>query len=354
VAIDAHGLRGIARIPGVRPLHALRLVRLPRLIARYGARIDPETPERGADLDDRSLGDFGRLYFGRSVLAHWMGPIVSETSLGDVNELSRVLFLRRFRSHSRERPGLLRAALGELVEAAAAKLPLQCGVDASRIERRADGGLALAVSDGGAERVLTPDAVVVATSAADAACLADPVLVTAEREALAGVRYRPAISVAVGMRRPFSSQPQHIRIPHTEASPLESVLLEPGMRGSRVPDGRGLALLRATGTWSEANFGAPEEALRKELLGAFAHIHPGAESGVLFARLYRVERAVPRFDVGHYRRIAGFERVKGELRREGRRLYFAGDYLMDPSVEGALGSAHRAAAAVAEDLAAVV
>jgi protoporphyrinogen oxidase len=353
-AIDPQGLRGIARIPGVRPLHALRLVRLPRLIARYGARIDPDSPETGADLDDRSLGDFGRLYFGRSVLAHWMGPIVSETSLGDVDDLSRVLFLRRFRSHGRERPALLRAALGELVEAAAAKLPLECGVDAARIERRADGGLALAVSRDGAERVLTPDAVVVATSAADAARLAAPVLVTAERDGLAAVRYRPAVSLAVGMRRPFFSQPQHIRIPRTEASPLESVLLEPGIRGGRVPDGRGLAVLRATGAWSEASFSAPEETLRKELLGAFARIHPGAESAVLFARLFRAERAVPRFDVGRYRGIACFERVQRELRREGRRLYFAGDYLMDPSVEGALASAGRAAAAVAEDLAAVV
>jgi oxygen-dependent protoporphyrinogen oxidase len=348
--VDARGLLGVGRIPGVHPLHALRLVRLPRLISRYGVRIDPEAPERAADLDDRSLGDFGRLYFGRSVLAHWMGPFVTGTSLGDADDLSRVLFLRRYRSHGRERPGLLRSALGELAEAAAAKLPVKYGAEALRVERRPDGGVALAVQVGGVERVFEPDAVVVATSAPEAARLTAPALVAAERDGLAEVRYQPALSLAVALRRPFFPHPQHIQVPHTEGSPLEIVLLEPGVRGGRVPDGRGLALLRATGAWSGAYFDAPEETVRKELLDAFARIRPGAESAVLFSKLHRVERALPRFDVGRYRQIARFERVQRELRREGRRLYFAGDYLMDPTLEGALASAHRATATVAEDL----
>jgi protoporphyrinogen oxidase len=219
-----------------------------------------------------------------------------------------------------------------------------------RVERGSDGGLALAVQVGGATRVFEPDAVVVATSAPEAARLTAPALVAAERDGLAEVRYQPALSLAVGLRRPFFPHPQHIQLPHAEGSPLEAVLLEPGVPGGRVPDGRGLALLRATSAWSEAYFDAPEETVCKELLDAFARIRPGAESAVLFSKLYRVERALPRFGVGHYRQIARFERVQRELRREGRRLYFAGDYLMDPTLEGALASARRAAAAVAEDL----
>ena len=223
------------------------------------------------------------------------------------------------------------------------------GADVRAVECRGDGGIALRVRGPEAERAARPDAVVVATSAPDAALIAAPALVAAERDGLAAVRYQPALSLAVGLRRPFFSHARHIHVPHTEGSPLESVLLEPGVRGGRVPDGRGLALLRATGAWSEASFDAPDEAVSKELLRAFARVHPGAELAVLFSKLYRVERAVPRFAVGHYRGIARFERVQRALRREGRRLYFAGDYLVDPSLEGALASAQRAAAAVAED-----
>jgi protoporphyrinogen oxidase len=124
------------------------------------------------------------------------------------------------------------------------------------------------------------------------------------------------------------------------------------MRGGRVPDGRGLAFLRATGAFSRATFDAPDEAVCKELLAALVQLFPGAASAVLFSRVFRVERAQPCFGVGRYRAIANFERIQSELRAEGRRLYFAGDYLMDPSFEGAIASAHRVADAVVRDLSA--
>ena len=54
-AIDPRGLFGVAAIPGVRRLQAARLVRLPRLLARYAAQLEPDAPERAAPLDDRSL-----------------------------------------------------------------------------------------------------------------------------------------------------------------------------------------------------------------------------------------------------------------------------------------------------------
>jgi oxygen-dependent protoporphyrinogen oxidase len=349
--VDSRRLPGIARIPGVRPLEALRLLRLPRLAARYGERIDLEAPERAADLDDRSIGDFGRLYFGRSVLAHWIEPFVTEESLGEAEELSRVLFLRRHRARARERPGVLRAALGEVAAAAAAGLTVRYGIEARRVARRADGGLSLTVGSRAAQQVVEPDAVVLATSAGEAARSAASALVTAERDALAAVRYQPAVSLAVALRRPFYPHTHHIQLAHVGGSPLENVLLEPGMPGGRVPDGRGLALLRATGSWSEANFGAPDDSLSKELMGAFARVVPGAQAAVLFTKLFRVERFMPRFGVGHYRQIARLEAVEQGLRREGRRLYVAGDYRMDPSLEGAVSSGWRAASKVIEDFA---
>jgi protoporphyrinogen oxidase len=350
--VDPRGLLGVGRIPGVRPLDALRLVRLPRLAARYGDRIDLEAPERAADLDDRSIGDFGRLYFGRSVLANWIEPFVTGESLGHADDLSRVLFLRRHRARGRARPGVLRAALGEVAAAAAAGLTVRYGIEARRIEWRAHGGLSLTVGARAAEQVVEPDAIVLATSATEAARLASPALVTAERDVLAAVRYQPAVSLAVALRRPFAPHTQNIQLAHSDGSPLENVLLEPGQPGGRVPDGRGLALLRATGRWSEANFGAPEESVSKELMGAFARIVPGAQSAVLFTKLFRVEQYMPVFAVGHYRRIARHEAVEGSLRADGRRLYLAGDYRMDPSLEGALSSGYRAAGNVIQDFSA--
>ena len=90
--------------------------------------------------------------------------------------------------------------------------------------------------------------------------------------------------------------------------------------------------------------------LAKELQEAFEQLFAGARGASEWGRLYRLPRAAPRFDVGRYREIARFERIQVDQRASGRRLYFAGDYLMDPSWNGALLSGQRAARAVNADL----
>lgn len=348
--VDTRSWLGIARIRGI-PLHqALRLLRLPRLDRRYGDQIDCERPERAAALDDRSLADFGRLYFGRSVMERWMSPLVSRNSLGDERDTSRALFLQHYREAAGARLGLLRSTCDELVERATASLSTHTGVCVMRIETRRGGRFRLALRTGDRESNADADAVVVATSAPEAARLAGAALTLAERDSLEKVSYTPSLSLAVGLRRWFSSHPQYIQFSHAEGSPLEAALLEPGVSGGRVPEGRGLALLHATGAWSNAYFDAPDDTLRKELIDAFAQVLPRIQGAELFTEILREPRAAPRFPVGRYRDIADFGRIQTDQRQLGRRLYFAGDYLMAPGWNGALVSGTRAAAAVEEDL----
>lgn len=349
VEIEPRSLVGIARIPGVRWRDAARLLRLGRLMTRFGERLAPDAPESAAPVDDRSLADFGRLYFGPSLLERWLAPGVTGVALGDAGETSRALFLRRHRTHGGARLGVPRGAFGELAEAAASKLGVRYGVEAVGLEPRPDGALRLLLR-GAPPGELEADAAVLAIPAPDAARVAGPVLASAERDALEGTRYLPALVLSVGLRRAFSLHPCEVRVPRDEGSPLETLLLEAGQRGGRAPEGRGLATLRATSAWSAARLEAPDEAIRKELLGEFSRWYPGAEGAVLFARLARVERALPHFGVGRYRALARLACVQGELRAAGRRVYLAGDYRAGPTADDALASAARTADEVAADL----
>ncbi|MCH2187709.1 hypothetical protein MK280_17785, partial [Myxococcota bacterium] len=61
------------------------------------------------------------------------------------------------------------------------------------------------------------------------------------------------------------------------------------------------------------------------------------------ARLEQREAAIPAFDVGAYRALARFRRAQADHRERGRRLYFAGDYLISPDAEGRAIAGFRAA-----------
>jgi len=351
--IDTRSLLGAFRTPGVARLEALRLIRLPRLITRYGSAIAPATPESGADLDDRSLSDFGRLYFGKSVLMRWMAPMVTGSTYGDEQETSRVLFLRRFRQEWGERQGLPRAGLEEVVSVASDRLGTRFGVEVIRIEGKRGAPVRLILEErgqGGSRQLSREcDAVIVATSAADAQRAAAQLLEPAERDVLGRLQTTPSVALFLRLRRPFHSHCKLIRVPHDEGSPIENVLLEPGARGGRAPEGRGLATLRATGVFGAEARALPDDAVETALLDAFEAFQPGARNAIESTRLFRVESAVSKFGVGHFREIARLERVLGDLRKRGRRVYFAGDYLMGPTWEDALASGHRAAERVASD-----
>jgi oxygen-dependent protoporphyrinogen oxidase len=149
------------------------------------------------------------------------------------------------------------------------------------------------------------------------------------------------------LRRPFHSHCKLIRVPSDEGSPIESVLLEPGARGGRAPEGRGLATLRATGAFGRECRDLSIDVVEKTLLDAFEAFQPGVRNAIESTRIFRIESAVSEFAVGHFREIARLERVLEDVSQRGRRVYFAGDYLMGPTWEDALASGHRAAERVA-------
>jgi predicted NAD/FAD-dependent oxidoreductase len=261
------------------------------------------------------------------------------SSLGDVNEMSRVQFLQHFGAHGLGRPGLLQGALGDLVDRAAAAVAVVPGCCVERIEAAANGGFTAIAADG---RAFVGDAVVVAVPAPIAARIAEPLLTSPERSFLGGVRYAPALAVSAALCRPLVARARFAAF--ADGSPLGALLVEPGFRGGRLPAGGGLALLRATGSFAAAHPETPSETLEKELLAEGDRVWPGLSRSVEFTRVFRHAHGAPRFDVGAYRALARFERVEADRRAAGRRLAFAGDYRVHPSLEGMVRSGERAAA----------
>jgi protoporphyrinogen oxidase len=348
--IQGESTRDLARRPGVGWVGALRAQRLARLMRRYAPQLALAEPERAAPLDDRSLGDFARLYFGAGALEGWLGPLTTCDCLGDEDDTSRALLLRRRAAREGATPALFRSGAGAVAEAAAQGLDVRLGAEVTRIEAGGPGGALVRFREGEAEGTMGADAVVLAAPAPLAARIAEPLLVAAEREFFAGATYHPAITLEVALGDPLVPRWQRVRVPRSERWPVASLALEPGRPGGRVPDGCAVARLVARADWSRERLRASDDAIAKELLRCFLRLYPAAAERVRFTAVARWPLALPRFEVGRYRALARFARVQEDRRAAGRRLYFAGDYLCDPSAEGAAASGQRAAAAVRADL----
>jgi len=348
--VDPRSALDFSRIPGLSRRESLRLVRFPRLLRRYAKYLPAGAPEAGSPLDDRSVADFGRLYFGRSVVDHWFGPFASSTSLGNPDETSRVHLLRQHRFHFGVPRGLPRVRLQDLVEAAAGRAAVLTGVEVRLVRPASRGRLCVDYSREGRDRSVEVDGVVVAVPAADAAVLGAGVLTTGEKEVLRRVRSSAAVTLCARSCRPLSWHAREIRVPRTEGVAAGTLLLEPGMAGGRVPKGFGSVALHASGPWSDRVLDLSDEVIEKELSAELDRLQPGTTAAVDFAQVLRVRDARPRFDVGHYRALACLQRIESESRADGRRVILAGDYRMDPSWNGAVASGRRAARTLAGDL----
>ena len=334
-------IRTIAGLPGVRPFEALRLMRLPRLLRRYRAHLDPLRPECAAPLDDRSLADFGALYFGRSVVADWIEPWLAERAAADEREASRASFLLRFAAEHGAAPAALRRPAAALAQSLAVWLGARSGCAAERVAERASGGLEIALADG----ALAVDAAVLAVPAREALRLAAPLLVAAERDVLGRTGYDAALGW-IGRDLPLPvSHATRVRIPRCAGTPFSMLALEPGSGG------RGRIIAVAREPWSRARAAAPDDVLAKDLAAEVARLLPKVGDRAASAALLRFPEAWPRFEVGRYRALARFRAVQDDRRRAGRRLYFAGDFLSAPTLDGAVASGFRAAADAIEDLA---
>jgi oxygen-dependent protoporphyrinogen oxidase len=334
----------VARIGGVKLREALRLHRLARLQRRFADLLDPEAPERAVRLDDRSAADFVRLYFGPSVLARWAEPIVGSDQLADAGEASRVAFLLASRARGEAPPGTLRGSPAEIAEALV-RPEDALGVEARALEL-AGAELALDTSAG----VRRADAVVLALPAREAARVAWPLLAPAEREGLARLRSVPALVLHAATERAPTRKATRVRVPRAEGLPLATVAVEPGGREAPAPAGAALVSLVATPAFCRAHLEADDAVVAKELLGALTRVLPDA-GALRVLRIRRWASALPSFEVGCYRELARLRVLHAEQRALGRRVYFAGDAWLAPTLEGAVASGRRAARELLADYA---
>lgn len=344
-AIDATDWRGLRALPGMPLRDGLRMLRLERWRRRFESLLGADHPEHAARLDDRSVADFVRLYFGDGALARWAAPLLGADLGLDCTNTSRVALLRHHSGRGELGLGRLRTSVAAFGAELARGARLVAG-DVRGV-RAVSAGYELALANGAR---VEADAVVFAIPPRDALRAAGELLTRPEADFLAASTAEAAVVASFACEGALTPHSVWLRVPRVAGLPVASVAFEPGAEGGFAPAGQTLVQLVATPVFSHAHLDAPDDAIARSLGAALERVRPGAARTARPLEIARFEWARPRFDVGRYRAIASFARVQADRRARRRRLYFAGDYLNAPTLEGAASSGLRAAEQLLADL----
>jgi len=303
-------------------------------------------PERLAPLDTESIAAYARRRLGERFLRDAVRPAFEWNAFSPAESMSRALMLLAGRLVWRARPLRLSGGLGQLPRRLAAALPVVVGPAGRAVAVRAaaSGGAEVLCADGSRWR-------------GAALILAAP---AGETLRLLG----PSLPAAGELRRLLRE------VAHSRLVRLVCEVPGPGAAGWRWDDGGGPLLVAAGGGDGRRLVAAAAWAeLADHVLG------PGAEAGplpppaqerlavLLHARTagrldpgtaaaglsWGWPQAVTLFAPGHYRRLAASldERRRLAAGRGVMPVVLAGDYLVNPTIEGAVVSGERAGRAAA-------
>jgi oxygen-dependent protoporphyrinogen oxidase len=314
-----------------------RLVKLAVELARRWRRIEPQHPDRAADLDNENLASALTCVVGDECFENLLGPRFAARFGCEPEELSWAFALLALRSAARAGPhqtfqggtGLLAARLAEQV-------PLRLGCEVDHIETETGGACIDYRRDGRPGRVVT-DAVVVAVPGCEVAALC-PKLTPDERGFFEQVRYARGITASLALdQAPRGLSYSRVSVSRSVGIGLAGLDIEHHKPGFAPP---GAGLIRATLSrgatdrlWDAADGEIADFAVAELARTPIGRLRPRDRV------IDRFRSMLPIFYPGYLTNLARFNR---RIERSPR-IAFAGDYLVGPSAELALTSGMRAA-----------
>lgn len=305
---------------------------VPFLLRHAGSLNAGDLLASGGDaLDTESVAEWGRRELGDDFVELLAYPLLGAYYGSTPERTSIALY------HALAKAGLdvsvygVRGGTNQLTRVIAAALE-GCGVE---IRRTMDVQRVAAEGDG----VLVDD------ERFDAAVLAVPAPVVTQvievaaalREWIARVEFTPSAVLAVLLNRSVGTRLFGISMLRREVDDVVAICIAENKLAGLVARDRGLLVCLSAPQQSAALVSDPQHAVQR-MLDAVEHVLPGTRHDVLRVKLYRHQYGYPIFYPGYIRHLRQFphDALPGNIR-------LAGDYLVSPTVDGAIRSGERAA-----------
>jgi oxygen-dependent protoporphyrinogen oxidase len=295
------------------------------------------------DDRDESMAAFVRRRLGREVFERLVEPLVSGVYAADMEKLSLLATLPRFREMERKHGSLIRAmrkqmkaaraagrhvdqsgarysmfvtlerGLSSLIDALAARLPkaaVRLGTNVVRVEP-SGGGWKVETCDGRSDRF---DALILATPSHVAAELLKPVAAELSGD-LAGIEHEGTAIVTMAFESSQVKHPMHgagFVVPAIEGSPILAGSFSSRKYTHRAPDGKTLIRTFVGGARAPEMAEMADEKLVPLVLEELREVL-GISGGPIYQVTAHWPRTMPQYHVGHLDLVARIERRTGAL-----------------------------------------
>jgi protoporphyrinogen/coproporphyrinogen III oxidase len=328
------------KLPVLSLASKLRLVAAVPDLMRHREMLDFHHLEKAASLDDQDMTDYVTALVGRDPLRRLVQPLLAVFYYYPPAGVSRAFLMAIIGSVREVGAYALRGGNQVLPERMAAGLDIIYGATVIRVKANPAGPLIewMAGDELKQERV---SAVIVAAPADRAATFCEG-LTPEEAGFLASVTYTASIGVAFLTTRPFGDRVYGVAISPEESDLIAGVTFEQNKAPDRALELEGAAIAFLNDASSRALMGSSDEEVTGKAIVEMESFWPGFSSAVRQTFVFRCPRATPFFEVGAVRRLKGFLDRPSPTQD----IYFCGDYLAGPHVEGAITSGLRAAEAL--------
>ena len=313
---------GLLSFKGLNFVDKALLPRMAYILARHSSHLDFHAPERGLEFDVETAATFVKRELSQNVLNYIAGPLISTLFFYGSDETSAWLYLVLAKHMYNVRMSTLSGGITRLTEALTKAANVVNDSPVTRVETNA------------AEYVVGGEPfsdIVIAVPGNAVLQIAgiEEMLSEEDRHFFRNCQYQRVVSVQVMTSRPLDGACYAVSIPRIEKLSAATISFHDYIDPSLVRQGEGLTTLSGGGT----------DLTAAQLLDDLNLIY---SVNALSTKTVEWNPGMPKFPPGRYREIVSFQRRQ---RRHG--LFFCGDYLLGPLIEGAVTTGFRAAEAIA-------
>jgi len=312
---------GLLSFKGLKIVDKALLPRMAYLLARHSSKLNFHRPEQGLEFDKETVASFVKRELSQNVLNYVAGPLISTLFFYGSDETSAWLYLVLAKHMHNVRMSTVRGGVTRIAAALSNEVHVVSGCAINRVE--ADGVSYIIDGERFSDVVIAVSGDAVLRISGLEGFLSDQ-----DRQFFRDCRYQRVVRVQVATERPVDGACYAVSIPRVENLSAATISFHDYIDPSSVPNGKGLLTI--------SGGGASVTAAR--LLDDLKRIYPIDPTRT---EIGEWTSGMPTFPPGRYREITEFHQRD---RRPG--LFFCGDYLLGPLIEGAVTTGLRAAEAI--------